>query len=102
MPDDGVLMLFTGDQVSGPEGTWSRYYKSLSTRGPTSATFETATPTYGTITDVERWLTEDYEIPLRVRDTFLEQVKLGTTSQLGSKSQGFFITTSPKIRTVTP
>jgi hypothetical protein len=94
--EDGILMLFTGKDVSGSEGTWSRYYASLSTRGPTSPTFTTGEPTYGTLTDVERWITEDYKIPLQARNKILEQIKLGPTSQ------GLFINTSPKIRTVAP
>jgi hypothetical protein len=89
---DGALMLFRGKQVPEPAGIWACYYISWSDRQPNSPTIRSLSPTYGSIHDVEKWITEDYEITPRDIETFLEQ------ATLGAMEQAFYFNTYPKTK----
>lgn len=63
----GVLMLFTGPLVPRPQGQWARYFND----GGSGA----LEPTYGSLSDVERWLTVDFEIGAEDHERFRNTVK---------------------------
>ena len=67
-PTQGVLMLFIGDQVPGPKGTWAKYFHG-------GAQLPELEPTYGSQEDVERWISEGYEIEPELLTNFVDQLK---------------------------